>query len=261
MTNLNDIIERRGELTVEEKAILRETLKHVANEDPEFSLEVLAAGAPFDGLTKAYKKEYAEKEIIPDLEHFANDGNYLSVAFMDLDHFKGFNDTYGHQSGDVVLSEASNIIKNTILENTRQKNSPGYVPRPLDIATKYTSTPIRYGGEEFLVFFKAPLERAEIAAERVRGAVEMYDASYITNGERNITISVGLAQYMPGKERLVDTIARADRAVYDSKDRGRNLVTSRTYAADVGNELIKTMKKATPAVYNLSDTYALKEVA
>ncbi len=128
---------------------------------------------------------------------------------IDIDYFKKFNDTYGHQLGDQVLR---------------------LVARCLVDCTKGQDTPARYGGEEFgIVLPETELRNANILAEQVRETVsskKIYKRS--TNQDLGIiTVSVGVAAFKSG-EPLSSFIQRADEALYEAKRKGRNKVIDET---------------------------------
>jgi diguanylate cyclase len=133
----------------------------------------------------------------------------LSMLMLDIDHFKGINDRYGHLFGDQVIQGIAQLI----LSQVKGK----------DLA-------VRYGGEEFaIVLTDTPLESALIVAEHLRQAIE---SSRIrrhgqTGSVEHVTVSVGVATHQPGEsgERL---IARADSALYRAKRAGRNRVVAAT---------------------------------
>mgnify|MGYP000825683213 CR=1 FL=1 len=133
----------------------------------------------------------------------------LSLAVIDIDLFKSFNDTYGHSCGDYVLKELAYLL----VQNFRQ-----------------TDLIFRYGGEEFAMLLPfTKLEEAKMVAERLRKAVEnkKIDSSKINteNSEKNIsvTISLGVAEY--SKENSEETLLQnADKALYKAKENGRNRV-------------------------------------
>lgn len=130
----------------------------------------------------------------------------FSLMMIDIDHFKRFNDTHGHDTGDLVLSETATAISDSI--------------RNRDIAG-------RYGGEEFLVILpEANLETSLKVASQVRTALE---ANRITVDDKtlNVTVSLGVAQWS-GREQFANSIKRADKALYAAKKAGRN----RTYYHD-----------------------------
>lgn len=134
----------------------------------------------------------------------------FSICILDIDHFKHVNDTWGHAAGDEILK----AIAGSICENTRAVDTFG-----------------RYGGEEFLLVMPyTPLEGASIKAERVRQQVENMDFSGTAPGLR-ITISAGVAEYQ-AEEEEDQTLLRADKALYEAKQTGRNQVVTEKTPAD-----------------------------
>ncbi len=158
-----------------------------------------------DPLTGLYNRRYAHAHIETMIARQRPENATLAAMLLDLDRFKQVNDTYGHAAGDAVLVEFARRLQANF--------------RPADLLS-------RVGGEEFLVVMPDILPaHAEKVAERVRNAVETPDF-LIEDGARRIslTVSIGLALCRPG-ECSTDLIARADRALYDSKSAGRNMVT------------------------------------
>lgn len=124
----------------------------------------------------------------------------LSVMLIDLDNFKGVNDTLGHAAGDEVLKHLSGIISHNLRGN--------------DIFG-------RLGGDEFAVITpELDCEEALSLAERLRAAVE----GPTTERGLEVTISVGVASFLPNDPSIDDILKRADKALYHSKDQGRNMV-------------------------------------
>lgn len=140
------------------------------------------------------------------LEHEVNvwhqRGNNLSLAMLDLDHFKRINDNYGHLAGDKVLKIIANVL--------------GKCLRPTDFIA-------RFGGEEFVLLMPgSALGEAMAVGERLRSAIEACPFHF--KGERvTITLSIGIAQFLPG-ERSDLALKRADEALYRAKAAGRNQV-------------------------------------
>lgn len=133
-----------------------------------------------------------------------NDAGKISILMMDIDHFKNVNDSYGHNFGDLVLKEVASII----LKNLRLE----------DMAA-------RYGGEEFTVVLRYIDRQVAIQiAERIRKTVE--EKEFLLDGEPiHISISIGITQYLPLKDLVpIDLIERADKALYQAKENGRNKV-------------------------------------
>jgi diguanylate cyclase (GGDEF)-like protein/PAS domain S-box-containing protein len=160
----------------------------------------LAALAAQDGLTGLKNRRAFEERLHEEMSRIRRTQHPVSLLLLDIDHFKPFNDTYGHPRGDEVLRSVARILARSI--------------RDTDIAA-------RYGGEEFAVILPNPdAEGAARMGERLRHAVE--SAAWT---ERGITMSVGAAtapSHLVSVESLVD---QADRALYRSKQDGRNRVT------------------------------------
>jgi diguanylate cyclase (GGDEF)-like protein len=132
----------------------------------------------------------------------------LVVLMLDVDHFKRYNDAYGHKSGDLVLQMVAHTMRKSL--------------RPSDMLA-------RYGGEEFIVLLpRTPAKQAEQVAERLRIAVADCEIS-AEQGEAlpSVTISIGVSP-VAEHETLDDAIEAADKALYDAKSNGRNCVAMRS---------------------------------
>lgn len=158
-----------------------------------------------DGLTGLYNHGYLLDALAGEVARAVRYDRHLSVIFLDVDHFKQFNDQFGHQRGDMVLRQVSQILKDEI--------------RKTDIAA-------RYGGEEFvLVLPETSKEDAFVVAEKVRKAVQESIANDVADeGPTTVTISAGVASYMEDGTDATELIAKADAAVYTAKNDGRNAV-------------------------------------
>ncbi|MBA2398141.1 MAG: GGDEF domain-containing protein [Bradyrhizobium sp.] len=133
----------------------------------------------------------------------------VSALLMDIDHFKRFNDEFGHGVGDQVLRLMAKVLRDSV--------------RDIDL-------PARYGGEELIVILpNAGLSTATAIAERIRRSVAECHISRRSTGEAlpGITISIGVAQFQGG-ESMADLIERCDRALYLAKKTGRNRVVTET---------------------------------
>ncbi len=131
----------------------------------------------------------------------------LSVLLIDIDHFKSFNDNFGHGVGDQVLKLMAKVLQDKV--------------REIDL-------PARYGGEELIAVLPgADLAACQAAAERIRSSISECTITRRSTGEvlPNITVSIGVGQFQPG-EAMGDLIDRCDRALYLAKRAGRNKVVT-----------------------------------
>jgi diguanylate cyclase (GGDEF)-like protein len=145
------------------------------------------------------------------------DGTTLSLVMIDIDHFKGFNDRYGHPAGDDCLRSVGLAIKHALR-------------RPDDLAA-------RYGGGEFVVLLPNTAEISATAlAEHMLTAVQELRIAYDTGREKIVTISLGVAAFAPERRlhRPGDLVEAADRMLYAAKAGGRNMVCS-PLAPEQGN--------------------------
>jgi diguanylate cyclase (GGDEF)-like protein len=158
-----------------------------------------------DGLTKLYNKRFFMNRLSEEILK-AEKGHYpVSVFMFDLDHFKHYNDTQGHQAGDEVLKITGQILREMV--------------RPDDI-------PARYGGEEFIVILpQTPKDGAMVAAERIR--IKMASHPYPNRESqplKTVSLSGGVATFPDDGRTGTDLIAAADAALYRGKQAGRNRV-------------------------------------
>lgn len=159
--------------------------------------------ATLDGLTGAYNRLYFNDKLQEEFKNAQAKGHDLSFIIFDIDHFKKFNDTYGHLFGDLVLKTLSSYIMKTL--------------RKEDIYA-------RYGGEEFVILMPyTTLEQAKEKAEDLRMGVSQLN---ITDRvvSASVTISVGVSTYPETAGRAQELISTADDALYEAKHAGRNLV-------------------------------------
>lgn len=159
--------------------------------------------ATTDGLTGLLNRREFDKRILEEFSRAKRHKSTLSLALFDIDFFKKINDTYGHNTGDVILRELSKLIS----ANTRN----------CDVLA-------RYGGEEFaLILPETPQARAYELLERLRAMVEKETFNKSIR-PLNATISVGVAQIDPNDSTPVNFVERADQALYKAKEGGRNRV-------------------------------------
>jgi diguanylate cyclase len=170
------------------------------------SIEAVREEARTDQLTTLSNRKAFDEKFERSVDAANNDKQPLSLIMGDIDRFKTFNDTWGHQTGDQVLRLVAFCMKES-------------VRTPPDLAA-------RYGGEEFAVILPgANLETANQVAERIRTSVESKRVMKRSTGEDlgTITMSLGVALYQPG-EPSAELIKRADECLYAAKHAGRNRV-------------------------------------
>jgi diguanylate cyclase (GGDEF)-like protein len=160
--------------------------------------------ANLDGLTGLYNHRFFQETVSRDFQRAYRYKESLSCILLDIDHFKNFNDTYGHQTGDMVLNTLGGLIRQ--------------IMRGSDLAA-------RYGGEEFaLLLYHASAPESFVVGERLRKIVEQHQFRQ-EDLMLKVTISAGLASF-PHPE-IVDAktlIECADKALYRSKEEGRNRI-------------------------------------
>lgn len=192
---------RFEELLLRLKRVLKE--RQLAQERDQM-LEKLKKLAITDGLTKLYNSRYFYKQLDLEVDRFQRYNHSLSLLLIDIDHFKEYNDTYGHLEGDKVLVRLGQIIKACL--------------RRMDTAH-------RYGGEEFTVILpETGCDEAAIVANRIRAAIESETFTPIAGKTITITVSIGVTEYSTN-ERISSFVQRADKAMYLSKEQGRNRVS------------------------------------
>ena len=157
-----------------------------------------------DGLTGLITHSYFEFLLDKEIERAKRYKNPFSIVMFDVDHFKSFNDTYGHPVGDRVLKAISKTVKDLL--------------RKVDVVA-------RYGGEEFSIILpETDISGAMVISEKLRKAVEMLE--FIHEGHPlKITISMGVAGFTDDSMLVSDIIKKADDAMYNSKTFGRNRVS------------------------------------
>lgn len=158
-----------------------------------------------DGLTNLYNSRYFYKQLDSEVNRSKRYNHPLSLLFMDIDHFKHYNDNYGHLEGDKVLAGVGKVIKSCL--------------RKMDTA-------YRYGGEEFTVILPET-SRGEVmtVAKRIKDVMENKKFSPQSGKSVSITISIGATEYCRD-ERISEFVQRADKAMYLSKQRGRNQIST-----------------------------------
>ncbi len=159
-----------------------------------------------DGLTQLYNHRYFQEQMIKFTDEFLKTERTFSLLLIDIDFFKKFNDTYGHQSGDIVLREVAGILK---------RNS-----RATDIVS-------RYGGEEMTIILPgASNEVAVVVAQKICDAVGNYDFILAKGEKVKVTVSIGVATVGINGKQAQEIISYSDKCLYKAKELGRNQVVS-----------------------------------
>ncbi len=171
-----------------------------------------------DGLTKVYSRGHFDVHLFQEISRArrflqreenrlkpdSETNKFVSLVMVDIDHFKKFNDTYGHQTGDKVLKSVAYALHQCV--------------RTMDVVA-------RYGGEEFaLIFPETRKSDALNIAERLRSSVEKIPIDQETGDSSKITISLGVATFPGDAEDMRGLISSADKALYRAKGSGRNRV-------------------------------------
>ncbi len=165
-----------------------------------------------DELTGIYNRRYFDKRLLEEISKAERNDQPLSLAILDIDHFKKFNDTYGHLVGDLVLSRLGRFLQSSL--------------RMSDIVC-------RYGGEEFAIIMPSTnLEDAFYVLERLRRAISRIKIN-VSSGELSVTVSIGVSAYPVDANSAVDLVEVADKRLYMAKELGRNRVV---FKDEVGEE-------------------------
>ena len=160
--------------------------------------------ATTDGLTNLYNHRFFQEQMLINIENSKRYENPFSLILIDIDFFKKFNDTYGHQAGDAVLKQVAEQIKKSV--------------RSTDIVC-------RYGGEEMSVILtNTGKEEAIITAQKICDAIASKPFKLSNTLERNVTISLGVSTFPQNGQTPTELIEYADKGLYVAKDNGRNQV-------------------------------------
>lgn len=160
-----------------------------------------------DGLTQIHNRRYFDMTIQKEWKRAARNSTFLSLIMFDIDHFKYYNDTYGHQQGDECLKVVA-------------KTAQSILHRPCDVTA-------RYGGEEFAIILPETNEEGAMkVAESLRKAIQTLAIPHVNSKVIPVvTISVGVATLFPTPEtNYLQIIMNADEALYKAKSDGRNIV-------------------------------------
>lgn len=176
-------------------AIIRQAAVAIENANLYRELKHLSITDPLTGL---YNHRHFSKSLNQEIKRIKRYPAPLCLMMIDIDHFKTYNDTYGHLEGDRLLKEVSRIISKNL--------------REIDVAC-------RYGGDEFaVILLETKIHKAEIVAQKFQKAVASLDV------KQPVTLSIGIAAYTNHLDRH-ELILKADRALYQSKKDGRNRIS------------------------------------
>jgi diguanylate cyclase (GGDEF)-like protein len=169
---------------------LRETLRDQAIRDP---------------LTRLFNRRFLEESLEREIQLAARKKQSLTVLFLDLDHFKKFNDAFGHDAGDMVLQALADLFRDFF--------------RSTDICC-------RYGGEEFAIILPESSARDTVTrANALRLEIKKLRLQYKKQALGQLTVSAGVAGFPEHGSTATDLLTMADRCLYESKARGRDVVT------------------------------------
>ena len=199
---------------------IRERLEqqlHLVSDGLEHANAELSSLALKDGLTQIANRRAFDAAMLREIARARREGSSVSLLMLDVDHFKKFNDQYGHLAGDACLRRIAGVIA-------------AGVTRPADL-------PARYGGEEFVVLLPGTSPHgAATVAERILNAVAGLEIVHAGSGEGIVSLSIGGATIDVSAigAKPADLIAAADRALYEAKREGRNRYRFRTNPAVSG---------------------------
>jgi diguanylate cyclase (GGDEF)-like protein len=174
---------------------------------PSDDLDSLLLFANEDGLSGLFNHRYFQERLRYEVVRCQRYHHALSLLFVDLDHFKQYNDKYGHLKGDVLLRDISQFFKTSCRE---------------------ADAVARYGGDEFaFILPETNTKQALIVARRLHaGFKKRQFGSLVPNVVRTVTISIGIGMLPKDGSTAEDLIAAADRAVYRAKRSGRNCIVA-----------------------------------
>src|SRR5208283_2314148 len=158
-----------------------------------------------DPLTRLFNRRFLQESMEREIQLASRKNQSIAVLFLDLDHFKRFNDTFGHDAGDMVLQSLADLFRSFF--------------RATDICC-------RYGGEEFAIILpESTSQDAAIRADALRAEVKQLRLRYRKETVGPLSISVGVAAYPEHGSTSDELLKMADECLYESKARGRDIVT------------------------------------
>jgi diguanylate cyclase (GGDEF)-like protein len=161
-----------------------------------------------DPLTGTFNRRFFDGYLRNELARAARYGSALAIAMIDVDHFKQFNDRFGHAAGDVALR---------------------HVARALELAVRRSDLVARYGGEEFVVILREStaeqaIERMQLIRESIAREPMLDEEAWSPPAAARVTVSIGVATWPTDGRNAMDLLAEADRRLFAAKDAGRNRV-------------------------------------
>ena len=191
-----------------EQAIKLEKMVEERTQELEIANQELKRLSNLDGLTELFNRRYFDQALEREIKRLRRGSSAISLLMCDIDFFKNFNDSYGHQAGDSCIQSVANSIQECC-------------HRVADVAA-------RYGGEEFAIILPdTNAQGAYSIAECIRRKVKSIQIPHISSSAKNIvSVSIGVSTMMADKPSSASTlIARADAALYESKNNGRDLIS------------------------------------
>jgi diguanylate cyclase (GGDEF)-like protein len=166
-----------------------------------------------DGLTGLYNHRYFQECLDAELARARRHGHAVSLLFIDVDHFKQYNDQHGHPAGDKLLRKVAGLL-------TGGRDSG------LPVSTRKSDIVARYGGEEFVMLLpETSLDGAVIKAERLRSTIASYPFEHAAaQPSKCVSVSVGVASFPTHGADKQELISAADKMLYRAKNAGRNKV-------------------------------------
>lgn len=201
---VQDITERKSaEMKVNQMYLELESLVEIRTKELETANKELKISSDTDFLTKLSNRRFYERRLGENISTAKRNGTFLSLLMIDIDHFKAYNDSYGHDNGDITLRNIAQSIKKSLKRDT-------------DLVS-------RFGGEEFVVLLPATDSPSAIAiAERIRKNIETLGIENTQSDTGIVTVSIGVEALKADKLNKVDLFKHADIAVYSAKENGKN---------------------------------------
>jgi len=199
-STFDDQVDMQRKLSIAETAMESARLA-LANLTLREELRALSIRDPLTGL---FNRRFLEESLDRELVRMARSDKLLAVAMIDIDHFKSFNDNYGHDAGDLALKHAAQLMA---------------------VFRKGNDIVCRYGGEEFvIVVSEIDPDTAIDRFDKLRRSIENMPIDIGNHTKHQITISIGISIYPLHSNNRVDLLTRADQALYEAKTAGRNRV-------------------------------------